>query len=405
MRIKFQALGLAGVILSGCSAINPVYVTDRQSYQYSQMDEAPPIVEATTPDVYVPPMDTGYSAQDSAQASSEQTGTYYANSSDIDTSVIDHDNPVETPPVDQALNDSTYQQTTSIQLTGGQDLLEKALESKKNDEIGSMIMYLEEAAQQGNGQAYYLLAKYYTKGDLVPKNTDLADVYLNQADGLGYAEATRVLAWKNLLGHQTDADYAEGKQMMERAAQTSTRAKRDLGMLYGNFYKPNFNDTSMAQMYLQQAFGEGDAESAYYLHKVLRESRSDDIMSENALDYAAQAGQPKALLEIGKAKLSAGEKSGAKDALLRAAETGDAEAMYFYANAVSIGKLPSTDKDREAYLWFKLAADAKYPGAQDEMKALDGIRKQDEKHNAGALKAKIEEQRSALKIWNPNKES
>ncbi|MDU8350410.1 hypothetical protein RYA05_00715 [Pseudomonas syringae pv. actinidiae] len=405
MRIKFQALGLAAVILSGCSAYNPVYVTDRQSYQYSQINEGPPIVEASSPDVYVPPVDASYNPQDPALASTEQTGTYYASSSDIDTSAVDHDNPIETAPTEQPANDSGYQQTPQTQLSGGQDLLDKAIEAKKNQEVGSMIMYLEEAAQQGNGQAYYLLAKYYTKGDLVPKNTDLADVYLNQADSLGYAEATRVLAWKNLLGHQADANYADGKQMMERAAQTSTRAKRDLGMLYGNFYKPNLNDSGLAQLYLQQAFGEGDAEAAYYLHQILSKTRTDDIMSENALDYAAQAGQPKALLEIGKAKLSTGDKAGAKDSLLRAAQTGDAEAMYLYANAVSIGKIPSSDKDRDAYLWFKLAADANYPGAQDEMKALDGIRKQDEKHNAGALKAKIEEQRSSLQIWNPNKES
>lgn len=398
---KKALLVLAASIISGCA---PFETSHRESYQYGEntVFHAIPRSETKTDDnsinndtmmqTYTPAGVTqypSYSTNNTYEQDQNTSGQYEIGgvSEDGQSYYPAGVTTEQTPP-----DESKPYGTTS---DAGAATLALAESSEKQEQWGSTIIQLEQAASEGSPKANYLLAKHYTKGDIVIKDEARADAYLQIADQMGYSEATRVLAWNLLLSNQV----AQGKTMMEKAAQNDIRAKRDLGMLYLGLYKPDLHDPISGQQYLQQAYRQGDAEAAYQLSKRIGNANSD---GSSALSFAAQHGHPKALLAQAENYLRSGNTQLAKESFESSALGGNSDAMYELANNISIGKISTSNKDSEAYVWFAVAQKNGSTLAVEELKALKGVKQINEKKNPGLLDQQIQEKMASIKKWNPN---
>lgn len=293
------------------------------------------------------------------------------------------------------------QQETSPapQLVPSNEPLRMAYEAQRSGAYPEMISLFEQAAEQGSVHAHYELARFYLQGKFAPKNPELAVAHLQAANALGYGQATRVLAWLYLKGEAVPKNVEYGTQLMENATASSVRAKREAGLLFSNIYQPHLNDQVKGRMYLEQAYEAGDAEAAYYFHQVLAREGSPQA-AQDALNFAASQGYAKAV-QVAPARnqpapaLSADPEANAERVKV-AALKGDTDAMYRYANNVLLGRFPSIDKDLEAYAWFSIAAERNEPRAQQELAALDGVRKIMDRNQPGRVSSYIADIRSAI---------
>jgi TPR repeat protein len=396
---------IIAALIGGCSSIDPFETSHRESSSYGEMTETQPTPLAPIPadpnsinndtmihDQYAPPITEDYTSVQGDSSTQDQTliGQY-------DMGGVSEDGQSYYPAgaVQQDATTITPAPLTTASADLGAASLAQAEASEKQEEWGSMIMLLEQAASEGSAKANYLLAKHYTKGDVIPKDQARADAYLELADNMGYSEATRVMAWNLLLDNQLD----KGKQVMERAALTSVRAQRDLGLLYLGTYKPDLNDPGSGQQYLEKAYANGDAEAAYQLAKQLGDSTEK---GSEALQFAAQHGHPKALLIQGNNAMKSGNPMLAREKYESSALGGNADAMYQLANAINIGKISSSDKETEAYIWFSLAQNAGNNLAQEELKALAGVKQMNNKKHPGSLDEQIKAKQGSIVRWNPN---
>jgi hypothetical protein len=307
----------------------------------------------------------------------------------------------ENPYAHQSGTVQSYPTAPAQQLTQAEqqaDLLEgrsRALFAQGQVTQGMAV--LKQAADLGGGSANYQMARHYIQGVDVRQDNALAHTYLVRSDAAGYAEATRVLAWQSLRGSGTAKDIALGKQLFDKASQTSVRAKRESGLLYLGQLQPDLKDPVKGAQLLQMAYQEGDAESAYYYSKSIRNVSESD--ARNALLFSGKAGYPKALMEVGKYAMQQGDAEYASACYMKAALAGDSEAMYQYANNVLIGKFKSPNRELVAYTWFSIANDYKQPQARGDLQALDGVRRVYDSRQPGYL-AKIKtETKRMISPW------
>jgi TPR repeat protein len=397
MNKTLLSLAVFSSLMSGCVQITPFETSRRESFQYTDLDVTLPVAQEGTTVNQSP--DSTYVEQPFADAVPVPTieppsDTYYPTPQDqYNTSGYygyqPTPAPIETPMMEMAPTQA---------LSGGDDKLQEAKAAEKNEEFGSMMVLLEEAASQGNGEAYYLLAKHYMKGDIVPVNQDLASIHLEQANQLGHPEALRVLAW-NELKKPTTGDLSLGRSMMEQAAAKSVRAKREYGLLLINVYQPNLNDPDLGRFYLNEAYQAGDADAAYQLYLLSKKSGADSLAH---LEAAANAGQPQALVARAKRRLTAGDKANASSDMEKAALSGDVSAMYAYANGLSLGTYGGSGREAQAYVWFSLCAERGNSAAQNELKALEGTKKLTDRQGAGTMAKLISDTKKSINTWNPN---
>lgn len=396
MKLSTLAVLIATVSLGGC--IN--HTTHRETFQYSDSNEiiGKPVTHEITQPIDINPSSTGYNQ--------------YTHQDDLEGYESTVAMGAIPPPPDTYYPDA-YNQTNSSGYYGyqgqpapleigasseaaspdaGQGQLELAKQAEANQEYGSMISYLEIAANQGSGEAYYQLAKHYMKGDVVPENKDLAEVHLEQAHKLGHPEAMRVLAWKAL---KERSDITTGQSMMEQAAQNSVRAKREYGMLLANLYEPHLNNAELATRYLSEASQAGDAEAAYQLYKL------NGNLTE-FLELAANAGHPQALLARAEKALREGDKSLAAIDYEKAALTGDSNAIMAHANNLSVGRYGGADAQKQAYAWFAISAESGNEAAKNELRALSGVKTLADREASGSMDHIIESKKSQMHAWNPN---
>ncbi|MFK4132473.1 tetratricopeptide repeat protein [Pseudomonas luteola] len=382
-------------------ALDDLPTSNIETFQYTESNPGPipqsgnqALIDTQT-EINNDPSVQGYSTlvptHDTDQ-SSEQTyemgGIASDGTSYYPDEALSAEEPVRTPIFDSATD-------------SGLAKLNEATEAEKNEQWGTMIAALEQSANEGSAKAHYLLAKHYSKGDIVPKDADQSQAHLEVADQMGYAEATRVLAWKSLMSHQKDGQIEQGRQLMEKAALNSLRAKRDFGMLLLGIYKPALGDPDLGTQYLVQAYQGGDAEAAYQLAMHIGPETPE---GRKALLAAANEGHPKALLLEAQYSLKSGDTQTARDFLEKSALGGNTDAMYQLANGISVGKLPSSNREQEAYVWFSVAKLRGDRLADDEIKNLAGVKLQSEKMQKGALEALIENKNSLIDQWNPNAE-
>jgi TPR repeat protein len=293
----------------------------------------------------------------------------------------------------------------SVTVDGGQEMtllatsqaLRDAKAAQAAGDPALMMTLLEQAATLGSLQAHYELARHLMSGDAGEKNPARAIEHLRLADEMGYGQATRVLAWLYLKGEVAPLDLVQGEALMEKAATTSVRAKREAGLLYANIYQPHLNNPEKGAAYLEEAYAAGDAEAAYFLFSL--RSKSKQSGAAEALDFAAKAGHPKALFLKAQDELATGDRVTAGDLMKRAALTGDAEAMYQYATNVQIGNFPSLESDLEAYVWFSIAASRGHAHAKQELVAIAGVRTMLDHEQPGALDQAVADTSALITPW------
>lgn len=257
----------------------------------------------------------------------------------------------------------------------GTEALAEAEKVAGTGDTQAMIELLDQSAFQGNMDALYKLARVYQNGVGVPANPELAVAYLTTASGLGHVESTRVLAWDYLLGKGVSKDIPYGTSLMEKAAETSTRAKREFGLLLNNTYQPNLNDPARGQQLLQEAAAAGDVEASRAL-VAGPPGASPTAHGGSTKSNAAPMGDP--------ADMKA-------EALKSRAMAGDLDAMYRYALGLSLGKFPSIDGKFEAYCWYAVAAGHGHTNSKLEVVALAGVRTLSDRKSPGKLDQCIRE--------------
>ncbi|EMZ46258.1 tetratricopeptide repeat protein [Pseudomonas aeruginosa] len=265
----------------------------------------------------------------------------------------------------------------------GREALAEAEKVATSGDTTAMIELLEQSAFRGNMDALYRLAKVYQNGEGVPANPELAVAYLTTASGLGHVESTRVLAWDYLLGKGVTKDIPYGTALMEKAAETSVRAKREFALLLNNTYQPNLNDPSRAKDLLSQAAAAGDSESARALS-----------MLNSGLSVPRTLGASASLVVQPRTE---GDPADVRaESLKQKAYNGDIEAMYRFALGLSLGKYPSIDGQFEAYCWYAVAANHGHAEAAAELSALAGVKTLSERKSPGKLDQCIQETNEAV---------
>ncbi|MDU8350432.1 hypothetical protein RYA05_00825 [Pseudomonas syringae pv. actinidiae] len=281
--------------------------------------------------------------------------------------------------------------------------LKAALVERSRGNNRGMIGLLAQAATLGSPVANYELARIYATGLNSPKESlqiprDLAksNLHLMAADKLGYDEATRVLAWQYLRGSGVPTDIARGQALMEKAALTSVRAKREAGLLFMGFYAPDLQDKAKGVELLHAAYQSGNAEAAYYYSTLAGASNSESVA---ALTFSAQKGFPGALNIAGDQAVKKKDYMHASAFYMKAAMGGDPRAMYNYANNVLLGNFASTERELEAYAWFYLSAKFKNKQAPAELAALDGVKKMSDRRSPGRLDLLIQDTGKLIEPW------
>lgn len=173
-----------------------------------------------------------------------------------------------------------------------EELYRYAMTLKKDNPLG-MIQALYIASEQGSGNAHYELARELTSGINIEKNVIAAHSHLQDAVDLDHAEALRVLGLMNIRGDSMPVNIPAGIAMLERAAQSSTRATRELGYLYLGKTYPQIKDTEQAIRHLKAGYSKGDNESAYLLGEIYY-NEGKYIEALEPLSFAAGNGHVKA---------------------------------------------------------------------------------------------------------------
>lgn len=217
----------------------------------------------------------------------------------------------------------------------------------------------------------YSLGRQYIEGDGVEKNESIGEHYIGLSAELGRDEAKRVLGLIRIRRNPADT---EALGMLQDAAQSSTKAQMQLGFLYANQAEPHLNDPDKGLALIEKAYRGGSAEAAFYYSRLI--ASTDPQSSSEALAYSAAQGFGKALLANAKAQ---GGSMRSADLYLHAARSGDASAMYEYANGLIIQKFKPTltgfehPAEVEALAWFSLASDHGNSLAATEVKNLKGV--------------------------------
>lgn len=185
-------------------------------------------------------------------------------------------------------------QSASSEITNAtaEETYRYAMTLKEDNPLG-MIEALYAASAQGSGNAHYELARELTSGINIEKNAIAAHSHLQDAVDLNHAEALRVLGLMNIRGDSMAVNIPAGMAMLERAAQSSTRATRELGYLYQGKAYPQIKDTEQAIRYLKAGYAKGDNECAYLLGEIYYDA-GKYIEALEPLSFASGNGHAKA---------------------------------------------------------------------------------------------------------------
>ncbi|MBM7060928.1 sel1 repeat family protein [Pseudomonas sp. UL073] len=250
----------------------------------------------------------------------------------------------------------------------GQDLLDKARVAAEAGDQAGMLRLLQQAAESGNGEAHYQLARIYQVGEGVPVDLDAALSHLSLADAMGHAEATRVLAWNYLLGKGVQSDTVYGNRLMEKAARSNDRALRELSLLYLNVYPPGLDNRERGLELLDVASRAGDvqAERIYLQAQRQPQPTAEAVVVEQPFASETVPGLP-----------SVADSEAQAEAVKRAALAGDLASMSEYADNLLQGRFPSIQPELESYAWYAVAARRGSEAAAVKLATLDDVRQAD----------------------------
>lgn len=232
------------------------------------------------------------------------------------------------------------------------EILDEAHRVGGTGDVSGEIDLLTVAGYRGNAQAFYELARIHLNGEGIEKSPEAAIAYLNTAMGMGHAESARVLGWLYVMGTGVAVDLNYGKSLLSKAAESSVRAQREFGMALVNLRPPHLNDIEQGLDMLRLAAAAGDSEAAASYAAVFSDSGAP---SAPAAAITPKSDEPRRTLK-------------------ERAFSGDVSAMYDYALAISLGRIPDRDAQFTAYCWYSVAAARGHAQAAFEARSLDGVR-------------------------------
>jgi TPR repeat protein len=217
-----------------------------------------------------------------------------------------------------------------------------------------------------------------------PENQQFAVDLLNQAAEMGHAESMRVLGLLALK--EGPEQRALAISLLERSAVTSVKAKRQLGILYGNLSAIHLDNTDKAIEYFQGASAMGDGESSLYLSKIMNRlglaedaQKWKDIAQEQGVATVGATVQASAQPRAQPSQQDSVMKA---YTLQRSAMAGDANSMVDYGSMLLSGQAQGTlmgyehAQDFEGYYWIRRAATLGNANALeklDELKPVEAI--------------------------------
>lgn len=229
---------------------------------------------------------------------------------------------------------------------------------------------LEQAGYSGSPKAFYTLARMYSDGSL-PVDVSQVFKYVSLAHQGGYADATRALGLLYLRGQGTPVDVPYGRGLLELASKSSPRAAREYGLLLTNQLAPHLDDPDRGIEYLREAASNGDGEAAKALAKVLAASGDATGAAQYAQQYAAAPVE----------KQDASPASSLRDRAMR----GDPNAMYEYAQQISLRRISVAEPEFTAYCWLAVASQLGSKKATDELVFVKGVKSISDRKQPGKL--------------------
>lgn len=286
-----------------------------------------------------------------------------------------------------------------------QTLLQQAQAAHEKHDNAEAIKYLEQASAEGSGKASYQLGEIFIQGQGANQDKKKAFQYFSKAGEQGNVDGTINAAWFTMYGIGTDKNEGQGVSLMEQAAKVDPRAQREVGLFNANLRHPFLNSDRQGFKYLQKATDGGDGEAPYYLSVLAKRTDKTDIYTQ-ALKVAADRGQPKAMLELGRQALAKNQYMIARDLFEKAALANDSEAMFEMGKGIHAGVFPptinKTAKDIEAYAWLNGAASMRHLQAIDLQKEIAKETPLTPEVSQKIQDAGLELQKQ-IKPWNPNK--
>lgn len=171
--------------------------------------------------------------------------------------------------------------------------------SKAADALPQALRWFQAAASQGHAGAQCSLGLLYLEGKVIARDPKLAVEWLRQAAAQGEARAQWNLGSLYASGSAGLArDVAAALDWCQRAAEQGFAAgQATLGQLYARMER-----WPQAQVWLQRAAAQDDAEALFNLAQLALQSKLPEINSEQALTYlerAAKLGIVPAQLRLG----------------------------------------------------------------------------------------------------------
>jgi TPR repeat protein len=357
----FPAIALLSLTIAGCASHSPIPSID------NPFDE-PQVHQRPRPHIAVPVMPPRKVQTGSASDSKAPLQTYRPA---VAFALADY----EAPAVSTTSSTPASSNETRGPGIGTDEAFNEAMAYGAVGDSASMIGLLEQSARRGNADAHYELARMYQQGQLLQADMAQSVIHLNLAMNFGHAESIRVLGWLYLTGNSVPESREYGQKLLEKAAETSTRAMREYGLALANQREPHLNDIERGKVYLHEAAGLGDLAAQQALSDFFGEplptirSRS---YSEASIDTIEPTPEPEAAVMT------------AEGVKIRAL-AGDIEAAYLYALNVSIRKFHSSEPDYEAYCWHAAAAELGSEKSESELRFLAGVRPGSERRNPGRL--------------------
>ncbi|MEH0833027.1 tetratricopeptide repeat protein [Pectobacterium cacticida] len=188
------------------------------------------------------------------------------------------------------------------------------------------VAWLQKAAELGNRDAQYQLARRYEQGNGVVIRRDLAERWYFRAATLGQAQAQ---LWM--------ARHEDGENALNWYQKSASSGDADAQLWLGKAYREGKRlpwDEQKARYWLERAASGGSGEAAYLLSM----SQATHEKREQYLIQASSAGYIRAQRELGEQLIKANEFARAREEYAKAAAAGDSESQLVYGEMLRLGQ-------------------------------------------------------------------
>jgi len=276
---------------------------------------------------------------------------------------------------------SAQQSQSEAKTYGSNDVYEVVLTAAKDGNVSALseigqryfknnppdytnaLKWLQKAAELGDSEAQYILARCYNNGFGVQKNGKEAFSWATKAVEKGHVNAQNILGVCYLNGSGVDKDEAEAVKWFRKAAEQGfALAQVNLGDCYLDG-KGVAKDETEAVKWYRKAAEQGNARAQFNMGSCYFGGKGvskDEAETVKWYRKAAEQGDARAQFNMGycyfRGKGVFKDEVEAVKWYRKAAEQGNALAQANLGSCYSVGEGVAEDKV-EAFKWFKKAAD------------------------------------------------